>query len=158
MNWDPQALTAVSDEEVIYREVQSKLYYIRYRVEGEDDFITIATTRPETILGDTAVCVHPEDERFTKFHGKKVLVPLVNRPVPIIVDGYVDREFGTGALKITPAHDINDYELGLKHNLESIDIFNENGTLNQAAQILVGEERFKARELIVPELERPGTW
>jgi valyl-tRNA synthetase len=156
VNWDPQALTAVSDEEVIYREVQSKLYYVRYRVDGEDDFITIATTRPETILGDTAVCVHPEDERFVKFHGKKVLVPLVNRSVPIIVDDYVDREFGTGALKVTPAHDINDYELGIKHNLGSIDIFNEDGTLNEAAQVLVGEDRFQAREMIVPELERSG--
>ncbi|MEN8229516.1 MAG: valine--tRNA ligase [Bacteroidota bacterium] len=156
VNWDPQALTAVSDEEVNYREVQSKLYYIKYQVEGENDFVTIATTRPETILGDTAVCVHPEDERYTKFHGKRVLVPLVNRSVPIIVDAYVDREFGTGALKITPAHDLNDYELGIKHNLESIDIFNDNGTLNEAAQILVGEERFKARELIVPDLEKAG--
>ncbi|MCP4313457.1 MAG: valine--tRNA ligase [Bacteroidetes bacterium] len=156
VNWDPQALTAVSDEEVNHKEVQSKLYYIRYKIEGEDDFITIATTRPETILGDTAVCVHPEDERFTKFHGKKVLVPLVNRPVPIILDEYVDREFGTGALKITPAHDINDYELGIKHKLETIDIFNENGTLNEAAQINVGVDRFKARDLIVLQLESAG--
>lgn len=156
VNWDPQALTAVSDEEVAYREVRSKLYYIKYRVEGENDFITIATTRPETILGDTAVCVHPEDERYRTFHGKKVLVPLINRPVPVIKDSYVDREFGTGALKITPAHDINDYELGLKHNLESIDIFNDNGTLNESAQILIGEERFRARELIVPELDKAG--
>jgi len=156
VNWDPQAMTAVSDEEVIYKEVQSKLYYIRYRVEGEEDFISIATTRPETILGDTAVCVHPEDDRFRRFHGKKVLVPLINRPVPIILDSYVDREFGTGALKITPAHDINDYELGLRHNLESIDIFNDDGSLNQAAQILVGEDRFRARDLIIPELEKAG--
>jgi len=156
VNWDPQALTAVSDEEVNHKEVASKLYYLKYKVDGEKDFITIATTRPETILGDTAVCVHPEDERFLKFHGKKVLVPLVNRSVPIIVDEYVDREFGTGALKITPAHDINDYELGLKHKLESIDIFNDDGTLNEAAQVLVGEDRFKARKLIVPMLEEAG--
>jgi valyl-tRNA synthetase len=156
VNWDPSALTAVSDEEVYYKEVQSKLYYVRYRVEGEDESITIATTRPETILGDTAVCVHPDDPRFKKFHGKRVLVPLVNRPVPIIVDDYVDREFGTGALKITPAHDINDYELGIKHKLESIDIFNDDGTLNEAAQVLVGEDRFQARELIVLELEQAG--
>jgi len=156
VNWDPQALTAVSDEEVIHKEVASKLYYLRYQVEGDEEYITIATTRPETILGDTAVCVHPEDERFLKFHGKKVLVPLVNRSVPIIIDEYVDREFGTGALKITPAHDINDYELGLKHNLESIDIFNDDGTLNEAAQVLVGEDRFKAREKIVPLLDKAG--
>ncbi|MFO7670852.1 MAG: valine--tRNA ligase [Bacteroidales bacterium] len=156
VNWDPQALTAVSDEEVNYREVQSKLYYIKYRVEGEKEFITIATTRPETILGDTAVCVHPEDERFTRFHGKRVLVPLINRPVPVIVDEYVDREFGTGALKITPAHDINDYELGIKHNLDSIDIFSDHGTLNEAAQIMVGVDRFEARKQIIPELESAG--
>ncbi|MBK9290024.1 MAG: valine--tRNA ligase [Bacteroidetes bacterium] len=156
VNWDPQALTAVSDEEVFYKEVQSKLYYVKYKVEGEDDYITIATTRPETILGDTAVCVHPEDERFDRFHGKKVLVPLVNRPVPIILDEYVDREFGTGALKITPAHDINDYHLGLKHNLPSIDIFNDNGTLSQAAGLLVGIDRFEARKAIVPLLEQAG--
>ncbi len=156
VNWDSQAKTAVSDEEVVYKEVRSKLYYIRYRVEGEEDSITIATTRPETILGDTAVCVHPEDERFRKYHGKKVLVPLINRPVPIIVDAYVDPEFGTGALKITPAHDLNDYELGVRHNLESIDIFNDDGTLNQSAEILVGEDRFRARDLIIPELEKAG--
>ena len=156
VNWDPQALTALSDEEVIHKEVASKLYYLRYRVEGAEEYITIATTRPETILGDTAVCVHPEDERFRKFHGLRVLVPLVNRSVPIIVDEYVDREFGTGALKITPAHDINDYELGLKHNLESIDIFNDDGTLNHHAQVLVGEDRFTARKLIIPLLEEAG--
>ena len=156
VNWDPQALTAVSDEEVVYREVQSKLYYIRYRVEGEEDYLTVATTRPETILGDTAVCVHPDDDRFKKYHDKKVLVPLVERPVPVIVDEYVDREFGTGALKITPAHDINDYELGIKHNLESIDIFNDDGTLNEKAQVLVGIDRFEARKRIVPRLEEAG--
>jgi valyl-tRNA synthetase len=156
VNWDPQALTAVSDEEVVYKEVASRLYYLNYQVEGEEEYITIATTRPETILGDTAVCVHPGDKRFKKFHGKKVLVPLVERPVPIIVDPYVDMEFGTGALKITPAHDINDYELGLKHNLESIDIFNDDGTLNEAALVLVGEDRFEARKRIVPMLEEAG--
>ncbi len=157
VNWDPQAKTAVSDEEVNYKEVQSKLYYLDYRVEGADDHITIATTRPETILGDTAVCVHPEDERYHRFHGKKVIVPLVNRPVPIIVDEYVDREFGTGALKITPAHDINDYTLGLKHNLESIDIFSDDGTLNESAGILVGVDRFEARKQIIPMLETSGS-
>jgi valyl-tRNA synthetase len=156
VNWDPQAQTAVSDEEVVYKEEQSRLFYLKYKVEGEEDFITIATTRPETILGDTAVCIHPEDERFKRFHNKKVIVPLINRPVPIIIDEYVDREFGTGALKITPAHDLNDYELGLKHNLESIDIFNENGTLNEAAQILIGVDRFQARKQIVPLLEEAG--
>ncbi|MCF8224379.1 MAG: valine--tRNA ligase [Bacteroidales bacterium] len=157
VNWDPQARTAVSDEEVVYREVQSKLYYLKYRVESEEDHITIATTRPETILGDTAVCVHPEDERFVKYHGKRVIVPLVERPVPVIVDEYVDREFGTGALKITPAHDINDYELGLKHNLEAIDIFNDNGTLNEAAIVLVGQDRFEARKKIIPMLDEAGS-
>ncbi len=156
VNWDPQAMTAVSDEEVNYKEVQSKLYYVRYQVEGEEEYVTIATTRPETILGDTAVCVHPEDERLKHLHGKKVIVPLVKRPVSIIQDDYVDREFGTGALKITPAHDINDYEIGDKHNLESIDIFNDDGTLNESAQLYIGEDRFKARKLIVKDLEGAG--
>ena len=153
VNWDPQAQTAVSDEEVIHKELQSKLYYLRYRVEGEEDFLTIATTRPETILGDTAVCVHPEDERFKDFVGKKVIVPLVNRPVPVIADEYVDREFGTGALKITPAHDIHDYEIGIKHHLESIDIFNDDGTLNERAQLYTGKDRFAVREEIVADLK-----
>lgn len=156
VNWDPSAQTAVSDEEVIYKEEQSKLYYINYSIVGEKGHVTIATTRPETILGDTAVCVHPDDDRFVSFHGKKVYVPLINRAVPIIVDPYVDREFGTGALKITPAHDLNDYEIGLKHNLDSIDIFNDDGTLNEAAQILVGVDRFEARKQIVPMLEKEG--
>ena len=146
VNWDPSAKTAVSDEEVIYREVKSKLYYIKYRIDGEDGFVTIATTRPETILGDTAVCVNPADKRFRHLKGKKVFVPLVNRLVPIIEDEYVDMEFGTGCLKITPAHDINDYEMGIKHNLESIDIFNDDGTLNEKAEILIGIDRFKARD------------
>lgn len=156
VNWDPQALTAVSDEEVIYKEVKSKLYYIRYnQVEG-DGHITIATTRPETILGDTAVCVGPDDVRFKALHGKKVYVPLVNRPVDIITDEYVDPEFGTGALKITPAHDINDYKLGLKHKLDTIDIFNDDGTLSAAAELYVGKDRFAVREEIVKQLQAEG--
>jgi valyl-tRNA synthetase len=156
VNWDPQARTAVSDEEVIYREVKSKLYFVKYRIDGEDGFVTIATTRPETILGDTAVCVNPADPRFKNLSGKKVIVPLVNRVVPIIEDAYVDMEFGTGCLKITPAHDINDYEIGIKHNLPSIDIFNEDGTLSTKASLFVGIDRFKARDLIVKELEKDG--
>ncbi|MFW5656914.1 MAG: valine--tRNA ligase [Bacteroidota bacterium] len=156
VNWDPEAKTAVSDEEVMYREVQSKLYYLKYKIEGEDDFVTIATTRPETILGDTAVCINPNDERFKHLKGKKVLVPLINRSVPIIEDDYVDMEFGTGCLKITPAHDINDYEIGIRHNLESIDIFNDDGTLNEKAQIFIGKDRFEVRKLISKQLEEEG--
>ncbi len=156
VNWDPGAKTAVSDEEVVYKEVNSKLYYLRYQLEGESDYIQIATTRPETILGDTAVCVHPEDERFVRFHGKNVIVPLINRAVPVILDEYVDREFGTGALKITPSHDINDYELGLKHKLEAIDIFNDNGTMNERATLYVGMDRFEVRKVIVEDLEKAG--
>ncbi|MFN8257690.1 MAG: valine--tRNA ligase [Bacteroidales bacterium] len=156
INWDPSAKTAVSDEEVNYKEVQSKLYYVKYKVENEESFITIATTRPETILGDTAVCVHPLDERFSSFKGKKVIIPLVNRVVPIIMDEYVDREFGTGALKITPAHDINDYYIGQKYNLESIDIFNDDGTLNESAQLFTGEDRFTVREKITERLKEAG--
>lgn len=156
VNWDPQALTAVSDEEVIYREVQSKLYYIKYPIQGEDNFIVIATTRPETILGDTAICVNPNDERFAGFKGKKALIPLLDRAIPVIQDEYVDMEFGTGALKVTPAHDVNDYTLGLKHNLESIDIFNPNGTLSEKAKLFVGEDRFVVRKKIVKVLEEKG--
>ncbi len=156
INWDPSAKTAVSDEEVNYKEVQSKLYYVRYKIKDEEEYITIATTRPETILGDTAVCVHPDDERFTTLHGKKVIIPLVNRETPLIIDDYVDREFGTGALKITPAHDINDYELGIKHNLPSIDIFNDDGTLNESAELFVGQDRFEVRDLIVEKLKEKG--
>ncbi len=157
INWDPKATTAVSDEEVIYKEVQSKLYYVRYKVENtEDEWVTIATTRPETILGDTAICTNPKDERYKHLHGKRVLVPLIKRSIPVIEDEYVDMEFGTGCLKITPAHDINDYEIGIRHKLESIDIFNDNGTLNEKAQIFVGCDRFEARDLIAKELEKNG--
>ncbi len=156
VNWDPQAKTAVSDEEVIYREVQSKIYYLKYKIDGEDGFVTIATTRPETILGDTAVCVNPNDPRYAHLKGKHVIVPLINRSVPIIYDDYVDMEFGTGALKVTPAHDINDYMLGEKHRLQSIDIFNDNGTLSPAAKLYVGMDRFEVRKVIVGDLEKAG--
>ncbi len=157
VNWDPKALTAVSDEEVIYHEVQSKLYYVRYLIEGTtDEYVTIATTRPETIVGDTAICMHPEDERYQHLRGKRAIVPLVNRSIPLIFDEYVDRDFGTGALKITPAHDINDYNLGIKYKLDTINIFNDNGTLNEAAQFLVGVDRFEARKQIIPLLEAAG--
>ncbi len=153
INWDPQAKTAVSDEEVFYKEVQSKLWYIKYAiVDSNDEFITIATTRPETILGDTAICVHPEDERYSHLRGKKAIVPLVNREVPIIFDEYVTKEFGTGALKVTPAHDINDYHLALKYQLEIIDIFTDDGKLNEKAQFYVGKDRFEARELVAQRL------
>ena len=157
VNWDPQAKTALSDEEVIYQEVQSKLYFVKYKIEGEGNhFITIATTRPETILGDTAVCVNPGDERYKHLKGKKIIVPLVNRIVPLIYDAYVDPEFGTGALKITPAHDINDYEIGLRYNLPVIDIFNDDGTLNEKAELFIGEDRFKVREEIIVKLKEEG--
>ncbi|HEC43472.1 MAG TPA: valine--tRNA ligase [Bacteroides sp.] len=156
VNWDPQARTAVSDEEVMHREINSKLYYVRYEVEGSDKGITIATTRPETILGDTAVAVNPEDPRYKDLHGKIAIIPLVERKVPILCDDYVDHEFGTGALKITPAHDENDYEIGIRHNLESVDILNDDGTLSKEAEWFVGMDRFKARDEVIKELESRG--
>lgn len=156
VNWDPAAQTALSDEEVIRKEINGGLYYVDYTVVDSDEILTIATTRPETILGDTAICVHPEDSRYLHLHGKKARVPMVNREVPIITDSYVDREFGTGCLKVTPAHDINDYELGIKHNLETIDIFNENGTLNEYGVNYAGLTRESAREAVIKDLKKAG--
>lgn len=156
VNWDPKGKTALSDDEVIHKEVNSKLYYINYPIEGSEEKVTIATTRPETILGDTAVCINPEDARYKHLKGKKVIVPLINRAVPIIEDEYVSMEFGTGCLKVTPAHDINDYALGQKHQLESIDILADDGTLNEKAQLYVGEDRFVVRKKIAAELEEKG--
>lgn len=157
VNWDPAAQTALSDEEVVHKEVQSKLYYVKYKIAGTGaDFLTVATTRPETILGDTAICINPNDPRFFHLHGKKAIVPLAEREVPIILDEYVDIEFGTGCLKITPAHDFNDHEIGKRHNLPSIDVLTAEGKMSEAAGFYVGEDRLAVRKKIAEDLEKMG--
>src|SRR5438552_4587601 len=156
INWDPKAKTALSDEEVIRKEVKSKLYYVRYQLEVPNQVITIATVRPETILGDTAIAVNPNDARYKHLQGKFAFVPLINRRIPIITDEYVEMDFGTGALKITPAHDKNDYQIGEKHGLEIIDTMNDDGTMSEAAQLYIGKDRFEVRKKIIKELEQKG--
>ena len=161
VNWDPEALTAVSDDEVIHKDTKSHFYHLRYYIsDGQghptDEYLVIATTRPETIMADAAICVHPEDERYHHLRGKKVLIPLINKEIPVIEDSYVEMDFGTGCLKVTPAHDVHDYEIGLRHNLPVLDIIDEKGALNEKAQILVGEDRFVARKKIVRMLEESG--
>ena len=156
VNWDPEAKTTVSDEEVIHKELNSKLYFLKYKLENSDEFLNVATTRPETILGDVAICVNPEDERFQSLIGKNVIVPIVGRSIPIIADEYVDIEFGTGCLKITPAHDINDFNIGKKHNLETIDVFNDDATLNENGLHYAGQDRFVVRKEISKELKSLG--
>ena len=153
VNWDPEAQTAVSDEEVIHKEVQSKLFYIKYKLKNSTEFIEIATTRPETILGDSAICINPNDERYKHLKNKYAIVPLINREIPIIFDDYVDMEFGSGALKITPAHDVNDYKIGIKHDLDVIDILNDDGTLNENAILFTNKDRFEVRNLIENKLK-----
>ncbi len=156
VNWDPKALTALSDEEVVYKEEHSKLYYLRYKIVGEEGYAIVATTRPETIMGDTAMCINPSDPKNAHLKGKHVIVPLVGREIPVIEDDYVDIEFGTGCLKVTPAHDVNDHMLGEKYNLNSIDIFNDNGTISEAAGMYVGMDRFEVRKLIEKDLASAG--
>ncbi len=156
VNWDPEAKTNISDEEVIFKEQNGKLYYLKYQVENTDEYLTVATTRPETIFGDTAVCVNPNDERYAHLKGKNVIVPVVNRTIPVIEDDYVDMEFGTGALKITPAHDTNDYEIGQRHHLAMIDSLDDEGNLNEHGLHYAGKNRFEVRKALAKELEEKG--
>ncbi len=156
VNWDPKARTALSDIEVVYKEEHSKLYYLRYKIVGEDGYAVVATTRPETIMGDTAMCINPNDPKNAHLKGKRVIVPLVGREIPVIEDEYVEIGFGTGCLKVTPAHDANDYMLGQKHNLQSIDIFNDDATVSAEAGMYVGMDRFDVRRQIAVDLEAAG--
>ena len=156
VNWDPEAKTVLSNEEVIYGLENSRLFHVKYQIEGSNDYIVIATTRPETIPGDTGVAVHPEDKRYRHLAGKKVIVPLVGRVVPVIFDEYVAMDFGTGALKVTPAHDVNDFDLGAKHGLETVDVFNDDGTMSPEAGVYIGEDRFVVRKKFAADLEAAG--